>query len=354
MISPQVVINSPENGARVSKTVTIEADASDNVMVQKVEFYIDVQLKYTDSIPSFSYAWDTTGQDGARTILVKAYDYAGNMASTSVSVTVNNSFYIGQPSASVKVAGNAVLTKVYVPNDSYFKVEIYLNDVKKGESSSVESKTIGSTTYYYFSTRWNSTEMANGQAVLKAVGYKGSSTEEDSINITIENIAGDRNGDGLYNGRDLVETASFGSNPGNLKMYRYVPSSITLNDGPRPLVVALHGCSQDAAGYANDTEWNDKAENGKFYVIYAQQKPDNNQNVCFSWFSAVNQVRGQREPLSIYQMVQKMKDNYLIDDSKVFITGFSAGGCMSSVMLSTYPDVFKGGGIIGGIAYKMA
>src|SRR3954452_22108957 len=37
----------------------------------------------------------------------------------------------------------------------------------------------------------------------------------------------------------LTAVASFGSNPGNLKMWKYVPAGMPAN---APLVVAMHGC----------------------------------------------------------------------------------------------------------------
>ena len=49
-----------------------------------------------------------------------------------------------------------------------------------------------------------------------------------------------------------TEVTGFGSNPGNLRMFKYVPSGLPAN---APLVVALHGCSQSAASYDAETGW---------------------------------------------------------------------------------------------------
>jgi feruloyl esterase len=64
--------------------------------------------------------------------------------------------------------------------------------------------------------------------------------------------------------------------------------------------------------------------------------------------------RDQGEPLSIRQMVEKMILDHGIDRSRVFITGLSAGGAMTAVMLATYPEVFAGGAIIAGLPYGTA
>src|SRR5258705_12553721 len=43
-----------------------------------------------------------------------------------------------------------------------------------------------------------------------------------------------------------------------------------------------------------------------------------------------------------------------IDPRRIYITGLSAGGAMTSVMLATYPEVFAGGAIIAGLPYGVA
>jgi hypothetical protein len=90
--SPTVSVTAPSSGQTVSGTVTVTATASDNVGVSKVEFYIDSTLKSTDTSPSYSYSWGTTGYSNAsHTLSAIAYDAAGNASNpSSVSVTVNN------------------------------------------------------------------------------------------------------------------------------------------------------------------------------------------------------------------------------------------------------------------------
>jgi feruloyl esterase len=53
-------------------------------------------------------------------------------------------------------------------------------------------------------------------------------------------------------------------------------------------------------------------------------------------------------------MVAQMTRNHGIDPSRIFITGLSAGGAMTSVMLATYPEVFAGGAIIAGLPHGTA
>jgi poly(hydroxyalkanoate) depolymerase family esterase len=148
----------------------------------------------------------------------------------------------------------------------------------------------------------------------------------------------------------LTAVTSFGTNPGNLLMYKHVPASMPAN---APLVVAMHGCTQSAAAY-EATGWTQLANNNKFYVVYPEQQSGNNQNKCFNWFEPGDIARGQGEALSIKQMVDNMKANYSIDPSRVYVTGLSAGGYFVNVMLATYPDVFAGGAPFSGGPYKCA
>jgi hypothetical protein len=89
---PTVSITAPANGATVSGTVSINATASDNVGVTKVEFYVDGALKSTDTTSPYSYSWDSTAvANGSHTLAAKAYDAANNIGTSSnVSVTVSN------------------------------------------------------------------------------------------------------------------------------------------------------------------------------------------------------------------------------------------------------------------------
>ncbi|MEO9870151.1 extracellular catalytic domain type 1 short-chain-length polyhydroxyalkanoate depolymerase [Ekhidna sp.] len=149
----------------------------------------------------------------------------------------------------------------------------------------------------------------------------------------------------------LTQVNGFGSNPGNLDMYIYVPSGI---GSDASVVLVMHGCTQNASSYSNDSEWNDLADEYKFYVIYADQPSSNNSSNCFNWFENGDQNRGVGEAASLKSMVDYMKSNYSIDNDKVFVAGFSAGGAMTTVMLAAYPEVFSSGAVMSGLPYDVA
>jgi feruloyl esterase len=149
----------------------------------------------------------------------------------------------------------------------------------------------------------------------------------------------------------LEEGHGFGSNPGNLRMFSYLPSRLA----PDPaLVVVLHGCTQTAAGYDHGAGWSTLADRYGFALLLPEQQRSNNPNGCFNWFQTGDIQRGRGEALSIRQMVEKIVIDKDIDRRRVFITGLSAGGAMTSVMLACYPEVFAGGAIIAGLPYGAA
>jgi len=152
-------------------------------------------------------------------------------------------------------------------------------------------------------------------------------------------------------GTGLTEVTGFGSNPGNLKMCMHVPNDLA---APRPLVVALHGCTQQASDYDDETGWRKYADKHQFALLLPQQEQANNGNKCFNWFELGDIQRDHGEAMSIRQMIDRMKEDVDIDSEQVYVTGLSAGGGMTAVMLATYPELFAGGAIIAGIPYRCA
>lgn len=153
-------------------------------------------------------------------------------------------------------------------------------------------------------------------------------------------------------GKDrLSDLSEFGSNPGGLRGRFYVPPTLPASAA---LVVVLHGCTQDAAGYDHGSGWSRLADERGFALLYPEQQRGNNANLCFNWFNRSDTQRDSGEALSIRQMVAAMVAEYPINSGRIFVTGISAGGAMASVMLATYPEVFAGGAIIAGLPYGTA
>lgn len=148
-----------------------------------------------------------------------------------------------------------------------------------------------------------------------------------------------------------IEVTGFGSNPGNLRMFKHVPAGLPAD---APLVVALHGCSQTASSYDAEPGWQLLADRWRFALLLPQQQGSNNASGCFNWFVPGDTARSQGETLSIKQMVDRMIADHGSAPGRIYVTGLSAGGAMAAAMLAAYPDVFAGGAILSGIPYRCA
>jgi poly(hydroxyalkanoate) depolymerase family esterase len=162
------------------------------------------------------------------------------------------------------------------------------------------------------------------------------------------------------------EVHNFGSNPGNLKMFTYLPDELP---DPAPLVVVLHGCSsepeprsQSAKSYLDHSGWKEHADEGGFALLLPEQQigpgpiflPSglNHLARCFNFAELRDSRRDSGEAMSVKQMIDRMRLEHQIDPARIFVNGLSAGGGMTSVMLATYPDVFAAGAIIAGLPYR--
>jgi poly(hydroxyalkanoate) depolymerase family esterase len=124
-----------------------------------------------------------------------------------------------------------------------------------------------------------------------------------------------------------------------------------------PLVCMLHGCTQDAAGFAVATRMNEAADRHGFVVVYPQQDRSQNPQGCWNWFLREHQTRGTGEPAALAATVRHVMGTtspWTIDSRRVFVAGLSAGGAMAAVMLAAYPEAFAGGAIVAGVPYGCA
>jgi poly(hydroxyalkanoate) depolymerase family esterase len=152
-------------------------------------------------------------------------------------------------------------------------------------------------------------------------------------------------------GGRLQETEAFGDNPGDLRMFSYTPEGTPPH---APLVVVLHGCGQHAESYAVAGGWVDLAERCGFALLAPEQTAQNNMNRCFNWFLPEDARRDGGEAASIKSMIDRMVRERHLDKRRVFVTGLSAGGAMTAVMLACYPEVFAAGAVVAGLPYGAA
>ncbi|MEH3085831.1 MAG: PHB depolymerase family esterase [Xylophilus ampelinus] len=128
----------------------------------------------------------------------------------------------------------------------------------------------------------------------------------------------------------------------------FVPSGMPA--APRPLVLMLHGCTQDPDDFAAGTQMNRLAQEHGFLVLYPAQSQDANPQRCWNWFKSSHQQRGRGEPALLAALTREITKTHRTDADRVFVAGLSAGGAMAAVLAQTYPDVFAAAGVHSGLA----
>ena len=116
-----------------------------------------------------------------------------------------------------------------------------------------------------------------------------------------------------------------------------------------PLVVMLHGCTQDPDDFAAGTGMNELAREQGFFVLYPAQSQDANASRCWNWFQHNHQQRGSGEPALLASLTQAVMAQHGIDARRVYIAGLSAGGAMAAIVAAAYPDTFAAVGVHSGL-----
>ncbi|MES2743175.1 MAG: PHB depolymerase family esterase [Pseudomonadota bacterium] len=147
-------------------------------------------------------------------------------------------------------------------------------------------------------------------------------------------------------------SGSFHNHAGGRDYKLYIPSSY--HGQAMPLVVMLHGCTQNPDDFAAGTQMNAVAEEKQCFVVYPAQTSNANHSKCWNWFNALDQQRGQGEPSIIAGIAQQIIEQYPVDERQVYVAGLSAGGAMAAIVGTLYPELFAAVGVHSGLPFASA
>lgn len=185
-VAPAVSLTSPVTGATVRMTTTVSADASDNVGVNRVEFYCDGVLIGSDSTAPYSVSWGTRSlANGSHTLTAQAYDSSNNSSTSApVTLTTDNdkvfpTLSVTSPIPGATVQGSVAITAEASDNMGVTGVYFYVNGTYLGVDTSAP-----------YSMSWNTRQTANGNATVTVYAYDATYNQTRvDVSVTVNNDA---------------------------------------------------------------------------------------------------------------------------------------------------------------------
>ena len=146
---------------------------------------------------------------------------------------------------------------------------------------------------------------------------------------------------------------TFTADAGSRRWKLWVPTGY---DASRrhPLVVLLHGCTQDPDDLARGTRVTEHADKVGALVLLPEQPESANPKKCWNWYDPAHQRREAGEPALIAGMTRQVMVEWSVDPRRTYVAGISAGAAMASNVSIGYPDLYAAVALHSGIPYGAA
>jgi hypothetical protein len=188
---PEVTIVSPAEGEFVAGDISVSVSTSDDIGVTAVELYLDGGFLSVDNTAPFSFTWDTTlAADGTHTLQARAYDAAGNVASsaeinvivqTAVSDTTAPQVAITFP-ADGSTVSKLVKIQVQASDDRQMQQVQLFVDGSLFRSATCEAESCS------LRFNWNTRKVAKGWHTLSAIAHDaaGNMGTSSAVNVDVK------------------------------------------------------------------------------------------------------------------------------------------------------------------------
>lgn len=182
LIPPNVAFGSPNNGATVSGSITVQVNASDNVGVASVSLRVNGSTLATRTATPYNFAWNTaTVPNGSHTLEAIAADAAGNTAISQIAVEVGNfadvtppTVRITSPASGARFTTSLAVAATATDDVRVTKVELWVNNRLQASKTSAP---------YNFSI--NTRKWAAGSYTLVCKGYDPSGNVGVSTSVGV-------------------------------------------------------------------------------------------------------------------------------------------------------------------------
>lgn len=274
---PVTTITSPTSGATVQGTITVTANATDNVAVAGVNFYVNGVFQSADATSPYSFSLNTTNyNDGTIALTVTATDTSNNTAtSPQVLVNVRNTVTdttpptvnITSPTDGTTVTGTVNVTANATDNVGVATVQMFANGIS-----------IGTKTSSPYTIAWNTTGASNGQATLRATATDAASntTTSPQVLVFVNNVSDSippttaitspTAGSTIRRGTRLTVTATASDNIGVSSVKFYQNGSLKCTDTAPPYSCSINIPGSKGKQYTFQTLATDTSMNTAYSI----------------------------------------------------------------------------------------